>query len=113
MTAAPSPKEVLLIDRDMWIWLTTVRAVPDRSAVVSELLREQLMPLLRGQPGCAGPTLATCIHCADEFTYLARWHERDALERFEASPPYRVLIDRLSTLLRTPPKRELWRVLVT
>lgn len=111
--ATSSPKEVSRIGGNVWIWMVTVRALPDRSSGLSDLLRERLMPLLRGHPGCIGPTVATCSHCADEFTYLARWKDRGALERFEASPPYRAVIDRLATLVRTPPKRKLWRVLVT
>ncbi len=95
----------------MFVWLVTVRAADGGSLVVTELLRERLLPVLRSQPACVGPTLARCVNCAGESTFLAYWNDRAALEAFEDSPAYRALLRELTPHLRLPPKRELWEVL--
>lgn len=95
----------------MFVWLVTVRAAEGRSLAVHALLVERLIPLLRAQPGCAGPTLAACVNCVGEYTYLAYWDSRGAVEAFEANPNYQAVVDELKSMVRRPLERELWAVL--
>lgn len=95
----------------MFRWLVTVRAADGSSDAVRHLLESTMVPLLRGEPECAGPELAACIHCAGEHTYLAQWSSEEAVLRFERSSAYGHTLEVLGPLLRVPPKRELWEVL--
>lgn len=96
----------------MVIWLVTVRAAEDHSAAVGGSLKDRLLPLLHAHPSCNAPTIARCVNCAGEYTYLAYWDDSDTVLSFEATPAYQAVLDDLAPLLRVRPKRELWEVLV-
>jgi hypothetical protein len=95
----------------MYLWLVTLRAADHHhSHAIQALLRDHLLPLLYAHPAAQRPQLATCINCAGESTYLAHWPDIHTVEAFEASSNYRALLDELTSLLRMPPKRELWKI---
>ncbi len=93
------------------LWLVTLRAADGHSEDVVGIVRDRLLPLLSAAPGCSDALLATCVHCSGEFTYLAQWSDRAAVERFECDHRYVSLASEIALLLRVPPKRELWEVI--
>lgn len=97
----------------MYRWLVTVRAADGCCDRLRDQLVSSVMPLLREHDRCIEPELAACIHCPGEHTYLAHWPSEDAVTAFEQHAQYQAALEAMAPLLRVPPKRELWEVLVS
>ena len=92
-------------------WQVTVRAAEAGVEPVRSILLTRLLPLLAVEADCRNPRVAACVNCAGEFTYLAEWPARAAIERFEQSAAYSTIAAALRPHLSTSVKRELWKIL--
>jgi quinol monooxygenase YgiN len=85
--------------------VTTARVRPGQAAEATRLVREELLPTARAQPGFRG-----FLHLADaaagRVLLLTLWDSEEALEEGEAGGYYRRQLAKLGEVLRGQPTRE-------
>jgi hypothetical protein len=97
--------------RPTFHWQVTVRVAGDPQGAEA-VLRESVLPLLGSEAAASHASLAACINCAGEYTFMADWSSTDAVIAFVDTAAYRAALRELGQWLRVEPKRELWRLLV-
>ena len=89
--------------------VTTGRARPGQTAEATRIVREELLPTARAQPGFRG-----FVQLADEATgsvlLLTLWDSEAAMEEGEAAGYYRAQLAKLGDPLRGQPTRQTFDV---
>jgi heme-degrading monooxygenase HmoA len=87
----------------MWVRLTSFTLQPGRADDLRRTYRENLVPLIKSQPGNIDALLLEPADGQGEFISLTMWESRESADAYESAGTYGKLVDHVSTLFEGQP----------
>ncbi len=68
--------------------LIYVTVPPDAGQEAERIWKQDCAPLMIQQPGCLSEELLKCVDTTGEYISYSEWENRDAIDRYLASPAH-------------------------
>jgi heme-degrading monooxygenase HmoA len=89
--------------KNMWVRITSFTPQPGRVDDLRKTYRENLVPVIKSQPGGIDAFLLEPADGQGEFISLTMWKDRESAEAYDSAGTYGKLVGHVSQLFEGPP----------